>query len=321
MCKQLKIGVLGCANIAMRSLLPAIEQSDKFLVAGLASRSQQRASELAKLYGATPHGSYQSLIESDIDAIYIPLPNSLHYEWVKKSLNAGKHVLVEKSMTTNPVDCEELNNLAKEKKLALLENFQFRFHRQFEFIRSFISSQDFGELRLIRASFGFPPFSNSSDIRYNSELGGGSLLDAGAYPVKVSQQLLGMGLDLDAKFLYFDPGKRVDLWGSGTLVSRKEGVQSQISFGFHHCYQNTLELWGSKGHLLAKRIFTAGPQVAPTIQVSSSEGTKEISIPADNHFINMLDYFYDFCTNSTDFSSEYDANVDQARILGEFSGA
>ena len=80
--------------------------------------------------------------------------------------------------------------LAEVKDLALLENFQFQFHSQFAYLRDFIQSEEFGELRAFRASFGFPPFPDSTNIRYDKSLGGGALLDAGAYMTKVSQLCL-----------------------------------------------------------------------------------------------------------------------------------
>lgn len=320
MSECLTIGVMGCASIATRSIIPAIKDSENFLLYGVASRSSEKAKNVAELFDCSGFDSYQALIDSDVDAIYVPLPNSMHFEWVKKSLAAGKHVLVEKSMATNLRDCVELNDLAESNNLALLENFQFRFHTQFGLIKEFLHSDEFGDLRLMRASFGFPPFSSSDNIRYAASLGGGALLDAGAYPLKVSQLILGVGLHLDSSFLKFCNENQVDLWGSGTLVSRSEGVQSQFSFGFDHCYQNTLELWGSRGHLLAKRIFTAGPDVNPEVQMTTSHGVKNVTLEADNHFINMLSYFNDFCQDPRRLAHEYVLNKDQARLIGAFNG-
>ena len=113
-----RIGVLGCANIAERFILPAIQQSDLFELAGVASRSKSKADFFSNTFNTRAFYSYDSLLEEDLDAIYIPLPNSMHYEWIKKALNKKLHVLVEKSMACNLDQVKELNQLAENKKLA-----------------------------------------------------------------------------------------------------------------------------------------------------------------------------------------------------------
>ena len=94
--QSVKIGVLGCADIASRFILSERNASDKFNLKGVASRSKEKANNFSKRFNTTPYYGYEDIISSDIEAVYIPLPNSLHFKWVKKSLNAGLHVLVEK---------------------------------------------------------------------------------------------------------------------------------------------------------------------------------------------------------------------------------
>ena len=105
------------------------------------------------------------------------------------------HVLVEKSLACEYAQVVELNDLAKKKGLALIENFQFRFHSQLQYIKNIVGSGKIGELRCIKSAFGFPPFQEKNNIRYQKELGGGALLDAGAYPIKISQIFMGYDID------------------------------------------------------------------------------------------------------------------------------
>ncbi len=97
---EIRIGILGCANIAKRSTIPAIKQlPDKFNLIGLASRNKSKADEFSSQFECEAIYSYQELIDrTDIDAIYIPLPTGLHKEWIIKALQAGKHVYAEKSI-------------------------------------------------------------------------------------------------------------------------------------------------------------------------------------------------------------------------------
>ena len=316
---KIKIGILSCANIAQRFVLPAIKQTPSFKLYGIASRNPKKANQTASEFETKAFESYDKLINSPLDAVYIPLPNSLHYEWIKKSLNNNLHVLVEKSMTCSPEQTQELNTLAQSKGLVLIENFQFRFHSQMAYIQQVLKSGKLGELRNLRASFGFPPFSDSDNIRYQKQLGGGALLDAGAYPVKITQMFLGQDVFVDSASLAFQDDKEVDIWGSAFLKQKNGKLTAQIAFGFDHFYQNNLELWGVRGKLTATRIFTAGPGVKPEVIIETQDGKETIELPEDNHFVNMFNHFANCINTQQNLSDEYHQNINQGRLIGELS--
>jgi NDP-hexose-3-ketoreductase len=317
--KLTNIGVLGCAAIARRSIIPAIKQlEDHFHLSGIASRDKDKAAEFATCFNTMPF-TYEGLLADDsIDAIYIPLPNSMHAEWIEKALNKGKHVLVEKSLATTLADAQRLNDLAKNKRLILLENFQFRFHRQMAEIRGILDSGTIGELRCMRSAFGFPPFPDAGNIRYQQALGGGALLDAGTYPIKISQLLLGNDLVVKAAKLNYDQDKQVDIWGGGVLQQANGSLFSQIAFSFDSYYQCNVELTGTKGKLTATRIFTAPPGFAAELILETVKGKESIALPADDHFINVLLHFGRLVNNSISAKEEYDQNINQARLIEDF---
>jgi dTDP-3,4-didehydro-2,6-dideoxy-alpha-D-glucose 3-reductase len=316
---KINIGILGCANIAKRFVIPALKELEEFIIVGIASRTEKKANQFAEEFDIAPFYSYQSLIDKkNLDAVYIPLPNSLHYEWIKKALNKNLHILVEKSMACNYDEVLELNSLAKEKNLVLIENFQFRFHSQLEYVKNLVNSGKIGELRTIRSSFGFPPFSDSDNIRYKKDLGGGALLDAGAYLLKISQIFLGNDIFVESSNLVTPIGKQVDIWGNATLKQIDGNLSSQVAFGFDNYYQNIIELWGSKGRIYANRIFTAAPGFQPTIEIETENGRDVIILPADNHFLKMLKYFYTQIVVKENIKDEYSQNINQARLIKEF---
>lgn len=312
-----RIGVLGCANIAERFILPAIIDSDLFELVGVASRSKDKADSFSNTFNTKAYYSYDSLLQSNLDAIYIPLPNGMHYEWIKRALNKKLHVLVEKSMACDLDEVKELNQLARDNGLALVENFQFRFHRQLKFIQNQIKLGYLGEIKLLRSSFGFPPFEDQDNIRYQKTLGGGALLDAGAYTIKVSQIFLGEEIYVDSANLTTPHNKEVDIWGSAFIKQKNGYLTAQIAFGFDHFYQNTLEIWGSKGKLTASRIFTAGPGVQAKVTIENRDGIEAINLPEDNHFLNMLDHFSKLINTGNGLDDEYSQNINQARLIKE----
>lgn len=317
---MINIGILGCANIAQRSIMPAIKELPEcFGMVGVASRTLQTASECAYRFNTRAFEGYQSLVDvADLDAVYIPLPNSMHAEWISKALDRGLHVLVEKSLACTKSEAEQLNEKAQKNRLILLENFQFRFHRQISKIKKIIDSGELGELRCIRSSFGFPPFSDPDNIRYQKELGGGALLDAGAYLIKVSQMLMGNDIYVKAAQLQFDQQKGVDVWGGGFIQQTSGSLFSQIAFGFDHFYQCNIEVWGSLGKLYTNRIFTAPPGFETELVLETTLGKKVINVPADNHFQNMLLYFHKLVQNPDLAKDEYVQNINQSRIIEEF---
>lgn len=319
MTKKINIGILGCANIADRYMIPTINALNQYYnLIGIASRSETNATEFAHKHNTKSYSGYAELLKEPLlEAIYIPLPNALHAEWIEIALDLGLHVLVEKSMACSYEEVCRLNEIAKIKSLALIENFQFRFHSQLNFIKKIIKDGAIGELRCMRSSFGFPPFPNENNIRYKKELGGGSLLDAGAYPIKLSQIFLGNDLEVKAANLVFDLNKSVDIYGGAYLKQTNGVLFSEIAFGFDNYYQCSLELWGSKGKIYTNRIFTAHPDHEPVIDLETVKGKEMIKLPVDNHFKNMLIYFYNLVVSKSALENEYLQNTIQAKLISE----
>jgi NDP-hexose-3-ketoreductase len=315
--KKINIGILGCANIAKRYVIPAILNLEYYKLYGISSRAAQKVEEFAKIFKIKGFNGYDQILDEKIDAVYIPLPNSLHYEWIKKAINKNIHVLVEKSLACTLGEVIELNELAKQKNVVLVENFQFRFHCQISFIQKIIADGRIGELRSMRSSFGFPPFPDNENIRYQKKLGGGALLDAGAYTLKISQIFLGSEIYVDSASLEFSSYKSVDLWGSAFLKQKNGNITSQISFGFDNYYKNDIEIWGSKGIVTASRIFTAPPGFAATIIIQSDGKEECIKLSIDDHFKNMLMHFYNLIQSKAGLEEEYKQNINQARLIAE----
>lgn len=316
---MIRIGILGTANIAERHMIPAIlELKEQYALQGIASRKMETADKVAIQFDIQPYEGYDSLINSNnIDVIYIPLPNSLHAEWIEKALINNLHILVEKSLACNLADVDRLNRMASRKNLALVENFQFRFHKQLRVIQNLVSNGNIGELRCLRSSFGFPPFPDPENIRYKKELGGGSLLDAGAYPLKITQIFLGHDIEVSAANLWYHNKKDVDIWGGAYLRQKNGPLFAEVAFGFDNYYQCNLELWGSNGKITANRIFTSPPGEEPEIILETNNGKKNIVTESDNHFKNMLLHFYKLIVNNNGLNDEYEQNINQSRLLQE----
>ena len=182
----LRIGILGCANIA-RQFATAVGPSPYVRIAAVASRSAETAAAFAAAHGIpSHHGRYEALLaDPAIDAIYIPLPNNLHAEWAIKAAQSGKHVLCEKPLAVGLSQAEAMFAAAREHRVMLLEAFPYYFQPQTGDMLALLHSGAIGTVRTVQASFGFTLQNPHGNIRLNPELGGGALLDAGSYPLSL----------------------------------------------------------------------------------------------------------------------------------------
>jgi len=286
----MRLGILGTADIAFRRFLPALERCPEIEYIGVASRTPEKGRRFVERFGGKVYGSYDELIDDKtIDAVYVPLPPALHYEWGQKALLAGKQLFMEKPFTTCLNDTQALLNLAAEKGLTVHENYMFLYHSQLMKVKKLIADGTLGDIRLYRMAFGFPK-RTEGDFRYNKALGGGALLDCGGYPVRLALELLGETAKVVQARLSRPEGYEVDLYGSAVLEN-VAGQVAQISFGMDNAYQCQLEAWGSKATLIAPRIFTVGPDLKPTIFLRGSTGEESMLLESDNSFEKSIKVF------------------------------
>lgn len=132
--RKINWGILGCAGIAERALVPAIKESGSGALFGIAARDEKRAASWVRKHGfAKSYRNYQELLDDPaVDAIYNPLPNHLHAEWSIRASRAGKHVLCEKPMAMNAAEVREMTGAAEESGVLLMEAFMYKFHPQME---------------------------------------------------------------------------------------------------------------------------------------------------------------------------------------------
>jgi NDP-hexose-3-ketoreductase len=313
MSKRFKIGILGFANIAKKYMIPAIEAlSDSFELVAIASSRVNNYNDI------TFYDSYDKLLNNDIiEAVYIPLPNALHFKWAKYALEKGMHVIVEKSMCCTHDEVLYLNKIASENECVLFENFQFRFHSQLDLVKKLLNQNEIGSIRSIISNFGFPPFEDPNNIRYKKELGGGALLDAGVYPIKLSQELLGYEVDIVNATLNYE-GQEVDIWGDGKIKQINGNSFLHFSFGFDNYYQCSLEILGTKGKITTNRIFTAPPDYTCKIIIEKNNQPNIFEIPPENQFVKSLLFFLKCIEDSNLRTEQYHANITQSSLVEKF---
>ncbi len=287
--EKIKLGVLGISNHFIKRVFFPLLESSLIEVYALASRSPDKARTFSEKYGIEKwYGSYEDLLEDkDIDAVYIPLPNHLHLEYIKKAADAGKHILCEKPLTLSYKDTEEAVKYAKDKKVLLMEAFMYKFHSQWLKAKELIERRELGEIQTIHTYFSY----NNPDpdnYRNNPDYGGGVLLDIGVYAVSTARFLLGKEPD---KVLAILERERfgVDTLVSGILYFGKSRSLFTVS-GLTFPWQN-IEVYGTGGTLFIEVPFNTYPDVPAHVNVTTSIGQRTISLGPEDHYLLEFEYF------------------------------
>ena len=280
-------------------------------------REYTKALSFVDAYGGKIYKGYHSIIASkDIDAIYMPLPPALHYQWAKKALENGKHVFLEKPSTTNFAETKDLVSIAEKRGLALHENYMFVYHSQLDAIQRVVQNGEIGEVRLYRITFGFPQRA-ITDFRYNKALGGGALLDAGGYTFKLATQLLGPTIRLTTATAGYTDTFDVDIFGSATMIN-EEGTVAQVAVGMDNDYRCDLEIWGSKGTLTTKRSLTAPDGFGPNYIIKKNQEEEIRPLPTDDAFLKSIGRFILCVNNERERDENYKILILQERLVEDY---
>ncbi|GHF89610.1 oxidoreductase [Kitasatospora xanthocidica] len=310
----LRMGVLGCSDIAWRRALPALAADPSVELVAVASREEGKARRFAERFGCEAVTGYRALVDrADVDGLYVPVPAALHEPWVEAALRAGKHVLCEKPLTVDASATRRLAALAAARGLVLLENFMFQFHAQHQAVRDLLEQGVIGELRGVRAVFTIPAL-HPDDIRYRPELGGGCLLDVGGYPVRTAQLFLGPDLRVAGAVAVRDPGSGVDVAGAALLVST-EGVSAQLTYGMSHGYRSAYELAGSEGRIVLDRAYTPPADHRPVLRVETKGGSEEITLPADDQWAELVRVFTEAARGARNLDRYSELTLRQAELV------
>jgi predicted dehydrogenase len=288
---QLRWGILGCAGIAERAVIPGIHASETGVVAAIASRDLAKSKEMAaKLNIGQAYGSYEEILaDSEIDAVYIPLPNHLHMEWTLRAAQAGKHVLCEKPIALDAVQAEKMVTACEQAGVQLAEAFMYRHHPRYDRIKDIIRSGEIGAIRGIHGSFTFNNAASSGNVRFHRYMGGGSLYDVGCYPISAARYLLEQEPNAATMHAFFSPEHDdVDMMASG-LLEFTGGVALTFDCGMWAAGRNTLEVVGALGRIELPSAFVTHPSPGSNFFVITKDGRREVDVPDVNQYALQAD--------------------------------
>jgi D-xylose 1-dehydrogenase (NADP+, D-xylono-1,5-lactone-forming) len=273
-----KWGIMSTARINRLFIAGARQAADVELLA-VASRDRDAAERYAAEHGfERAHAGYDALLaDRDVEAVYIPLPNSLHVEWTIRALEAGKHVLCEKPLSRHPADVERAFDVAEREGRLLMEAFMYRHNPQTRKLTELASEGAIGRLRVIRGAFSFFA-SDPANVRLSTALDGGALMDVGCYCVSGARLLAGEPERVSAEQALGGDG--VDVTFAGTMRFRDD-VIAHFDAGLALADRDELEVIGEQGSLFLDDPWHCRE---PVIELRRDDGVERIELePIDSY--------------------------------------
>lgn len=310
----IRIGILGAAAIVPMALTNPARSVPEAQILAIAARDPKRAHRLAKNHHIPRvHETYAALLsDPDIDAIYNPLPNSLHAEWTIRALKAGKHVLCEKPFASNAQEAEEMARVARETGLVLSEAFAYRYHPLTERIKEILASGEIGQVRHIDARFGFL-LPSPKNIRFNYPLAGGALMDCGCYPVSLIRRIAQAEPAVErARARLFAP--QVDHKMTADL-SFADGRTAHLECDMlsPRLFRSRLRIEGSDGYLQVFNPFH--PHWFHRLTVRGRSGKRSEQGRGDNSYMLQLRVFVKAIRGEIKLNTDPDDAVGNMRVI------
>jgi predicted dehydrogenase len=317
--RPLRIGILGAAKIA-RAFCDGVRPSRKVTVAAVASRDVAKGNAFASETGIPRvHATYEALLaDPAIDAIYNPLPNTLHAHWSIRAVEAGKHVLCEKPLAATAADARAMFGAARQNGVYLVEAYPYRAQPQTLKLQELLKSKAIGRLQEVQASFGFP-LADTANIRMDPALAGGALMDAGCYPVSLVRTIAGeRPVRVHAMANWAASG--VDL----TLVASMafpNGLLAQISCSFATLRHRRAFIAGDAGSIDTTYFNDTSATFPPRLEVRRGSGwdaqQETVETAATNGFLAEAESFRDLIATGWDAWTGVspDESIDIAMML------
>lgn len=303
-------GVLGYARIAREQVIPAMVKAANAEFQAIASRDPEKLAACRQQFGSVKaYRGYEELLDDpEIQAVYIPLPNSLHKEWTIKAAQRGKHILCEKPLGLTGEDCLEMMAACRTHGVMLMEAFMYRYTARIKQVQEILNSGVLGEIKFVSSTFGIS-LPDKPSIKWDPVLGGGSLYDVGCYPVN----FVGMVLHADPIAISAQFVMRNNVDSQTSAVLRYEnGTIAVINSWFQAARTVGSEITGSRGRLIVPDTFMGN---AGALTLCTDEGEKQYPVPASERYVLEVEDFSDALLNKRKPLLDLEETVRNMRVV------
>jgi predicted dehydrogenase len=283
-------GVLGVSGHFRLRLQIPLRDSPLVELRAIASRSLEKAKAAAAEFGMpAAYGSYEELLaDPRIEAVYIPLPNHLHAEWVKKAADAGKHVLCEKPFALNALQAAEAIEHARAKGVLVMEAFMYKLHPQWRRVKDLLKVGEIGSLLAVQTYFAF----NNRDphnIRNIQSAGGGALYDIGSYAVSSARFIMGSEPHRVQSLVQRDPDFKTDRLSSAMLDFG--GARALLTVSTQSQPYQRVDIVGTNGMISLHLPFNMHPDVPAQVSVTTGPRTRELYLGPRDQYTELFEGF------------------------------
>ena len=314
-------GVLGTALIARQHVIPALQGAARCELRGIASRSPATAAEAAAEFDI-PHayGTYEAMLaDSEIDAVYVPLPNDLHAPWTTQALTAGKHVLCEKPITLRTGEAEAVAAASRRHGVLVMEAFMYRFHPAWDIVRRLLAEDAIGRITDVSIWFGFRS-TRPDDYRHTLATGGGALYDVGCYCIDVCRTLLGPAPADVLATARIGPESGVDMTFTAILDYRN--ATATFTCSMEQEPQHSIVIHGTGGWISVADPFNCPPDHATTVSIGRGGNhhphattIETLPVPMADQYGLQATAFADAILNGSAAPLPIEDSVDNMRLL------
>lgn len=315
-----RVAVWGLGQHAITKILPAISMVEGLDLYGVCSRNSDVVYSVAKEWNCLGWSTPELMLEdSEVDVVYLATPIGLHFSQGTQVLNANKHLWCEKPLSCSLEDSAQLLEIAKNKSLSVCEGHMFIHHPHFQRLRQYIKDATLGKILAVDCMFGIPELLNGG-FRSDPGLGGGAFFDVGCYPVAAVLELF---LEDSFQLTYVRPFGRemggIDTSGSA-VVEFSSGVVANLSWRINCAYKNEINIWGEKGSLATRKIFSKPSDYVPIFSLDDIYGiSTSVNSLSGNHFRLMLQDFLATITDVEKSKSHQNSILRRAILMNQIS--
>ena len=320
--KTVRWGILGCSGIGKSRTIPGLLACENAELYAIAGRNEEKLKAYAEPFAPKKlYTDYQALLEDEnVDAVYLPLPNGIHMEWVKKAAAAGKHTLCEKPMALTEEQVREMFAAAKANGVLLEEAYAYRHAQLVQKVKEIVDSGAIGRIRYLESKHSTFD-TNRSGIRYQKGNGGGAVYDVTCYNVSLASYLLGKDPEDMSVYCGFDKETGVDT-SDAVMLRYEEGVTAMLYAGLDAYRRGCYSILGDTGRIDVDHKFNssgvchirvstgARPQGAEYVD----ETTTDYTIWVEDNYKREIELFSDAVLNGTPLTISEEESLRTARV-------
>lgn len=311
--KKVRWGILSTAGIAQTALLPAFLRAEHAVVTAIATRSDKtKAEEIAEKFRIERvYDQYELLLnDEDIDAVYIPLPNHLHKEWVIQAARKGKHVLCEKPAAITQAEAIEMIGVCQKENVLFMEAFMYAFHPQHARVKELVESGVIGDVSYMTAGFSFylDEGRRATSIKMDREKGGGSIYDVGCYGIHAIRNVLGMEPETVHVHSVIDKEHGIDTDAVGYLTF-ENGLRATFDCSFNAAMRHEYRIHGTNGSIVVPRAFRPDNYGGEAVIRIEKGATVTTEIVQGDQYALQVDQFSQAILNGSQISPHTPENT------------